>query len=113
VLLSAWCITPGVTACLAYMVIAAMLSPCVIVLCGTKCRLTCDIVSSQLTRTLGDVGMSTHLLCTCRLENATLAVCQSGDLSTLTPDLGGKGTTVSFTNAVIKQLEKKFKGRYD
>lgn len=49
----------------------------------------------------------------CRLENATLAVVQSGDSSLLTPDLKGTGTTVSFTNAVIKQLEKKSKGRYD
>lgn len=48
-----------------------------------------------------------------RLENATLAVCQSGDASLLTPDLKGTGTTKTFTNAVIKQLEKKFKGRYD
>ena len=49
----------------------------------------------------------------CRLENATLAVVQSGDTSLLTPDLKGTGTTATFTNAVIKQLEKKFKGRYD
>ena len=57
--------------------------------------------------------MSDGLSACCRLENATLAVCQSGDLSVLTPDLKGKGTTATFTNAVIKQLEKKFKGRYD
>ena len=49
----------------------------------------------------------------CRLENATLAVVQSGDTSLLTPDLKGTGTTATFTNAVIKQLEKRFKGRYD
>ena len=49
----------------------------------------------------------------CRLENATLAVVQSGNPSLLTPDLKGTGTTASFTNAVIKQLEKKSKGRYD
>ncbi|KAL3153460.1 hypothetical protein ABBQ38_011793 [Trebouxia sp. C0009 RCD-2024] len=48
-----------------------------------------------------------------RLENATLAVVQSGDTSLLTPDLKGTGTTATFTNAVIKQLEKKSKGRYD
>lgn len=47
-----------------------------------------------------------------RLENSTLAVLQSGNKSLLTPDIGGSGTTATFTDAVIKQLEQKYKGRY-
>jgi len=47
-----------------------------------------------------------------RLENATMAVISSHDQSVFTPDIGGTGSTHKFTEAVIKQLETRFKGRY-
>ena len=49
----------------------------------------------------------------CRLENATLAVIKAGDKSVLTPDLKGTGTTSKVVDAVIRNLETKYKGRYD
>ena len=58
------------------------------------------------------LGLTRCVLHACRLENSTLAVLQSGKKSLLTPDIGGTGTTATFTDAVIKQLEQKFKGRY-
>ena len=48
-----------------------------------------------------------------RLENATLAVIKAGDKSVLTPDLKGTGTTSKVVDAVIRNLETKYKGRYD
>lgn len=48
-----------------------------------------------------------------RLENATLAVIKAGDKSILTPDLKGTGTTSKVVDAVIRNLQTKYKGRYD
>jgi isocitrate dehydrogenase (NAD+) len=39
-----------------------------------------------------------------RLEAAVLGVYAAGDKAALTPDVGGSGTTATFTNAVIRQL---------
>lgn len=40
-----------------------------------------------------------------RLEDAIMAIVASGDKSLITPDIGGTGTTASFTNAVIKTVQ--------
>jgi isocitrate/isopropylmalate dehydrogenase len=39
-----------------------------------------------------------------RLEAAVLDVYQSGSKADLTPDVGGSGSTASFTQAVCKRL---------
>ena len=39
-----------------------------------------------------------------RLENAVLKVYSDGQAALLTPDVGGTGTTLTFTDAVIKNL---------
>lgn len=41
-----------------------------------------------------------------RLENAVTDVYKAGDRSKLTPDVGGGGTTASFTDAVIANVDK-------
>ena len=41
----------------------------------------------------------------CRLEDAVMSIVASGDKSLVTPDIGGTGTTKSFTNAVIKSMK--------
>lgn len=46
-----------------------------------------------------------QMLPACRLEDAIMAIVASGDKSLLTPDIGGSGTTASFTNAVIKSVK--------
>lgn len=40
-----------------------------------------------------------------RLEDSIMAIVASGDKSLVTPDIGGTGTTASFTNAVIKTVK--------
>lgn len=41
-----------------------------------------------------------------RLENAVTDVYKAGDKSKLTPDVGGTGTTTSFMDAVIGNVDK-------
>lgn len=48
--------------------------------------------------------MSFHSFST-RLEQAVLKVYSDGDTSTLTPDVGGHGTTKTFTDGVIRNLK--------
>lgn len=56
-------------------------------------------------RVRGAVTCNWHMLLACRLEDAIMAIVASGDKSLLTPDIGGTGTTASFTNAVIKSVK--------
>lgn len=40
-----------------------------------------------------------------RLEDSIMAIVATGDKSLVTPDIGGTGTTTTFTNALIKSVK--------